>query len=199
MVVEPFYFKDQQLGFGLFEVGPREGWIYQMLQGQLSSTLRGALLVKREKRALEEVLAAQKQTQKLAAELATVAEVSIAASTILDTAELLQSVVDLTKASFNLYHAHIYLLDEAGDILILAAGAGEAGQQMATKGWRIPCQAEQSLVARAARTRRSILVNDVHSDPTWLSNPLLPETHSELALPLVVGKQLLGVLGLAVQ
>jgi signal transduction histidine kinase/DNA-binding LacI/PurR family transcriptional regulator/ActR/RegA family two-component response regulator len=46
IVVEPLYFRDQQLGFVLFEVGPREGWVYEVLRGQLSSALQGALLVK---------------------------------------------------------------------------------------------------------------------------------------------------------
>jgi signal transduction histidine kinase/DNA-binding LacI/PurR family transcriptional regulator/ActR/RegA family two-component response regulator len=55
MVVEPLYFKDQQLGFALFEVGMRQGWIYEVLRGQLSSALQGALLVEREKHALAAV------------------------------------------------------------------------------------------------------------------------------------------------
>ena len=45
LVVESLYFKDQQLGFAVFEMGPREGWVYEMLRGQLSSALEGALLV----------------------------------------------------------------------------------------------------------------------------------------------------------
>jgi len=55
MVVEPLYFREQQLGFVLFEVGPREGWVYETLRSQLSSPLQGALLVEREKRALAAV------------------------------------------------------------------------------------------------------------------------------------------------
>ena len=47
---------------------------------------------------------------------------------------------------------------------------------------------------RAARTREAVIVNDVRSDPGWLPNPLLPETAAELAVPLLVGGQLLGVL-----
>jgi len=53
---------------------------------------------------------------------------------------------------------------------------------------------EQSLVARAARTRQAVIVNDVRSDPGWLPNPLRPDTASEMAVPMIVGDQILGVL-----
>jgi len=53
---------------------------------------------------------------------------------------------------------------------------------------------EQSLVARAARTGQSVIINDVKSESGWLPNPLLPDTASEMAVPLVVGDRVLGVL-----
>jgi PAS domain S-box-containing protein len=129
-----------------------------------------------------------------AAELETVARVSIAISTILDVETLLQEVADLTKAQFILYHAHIYLLNEAGDILDLVAGAGEVGRKMVAQGWQIPCDREQSLVARAARSRQGVIVNHVRQSPDWRPNPLLPDTHSELAVPMLAGETLIGVL-----
>ncbi|MEK7785975.1 MAG: GAF domain-containing protein, partial [Chloroflexota bacterium] len=67
---------------------------------------------------------AENALAKHAVELETVARVSTAASSVLQVEALLQEVVDLTRSSFNLYHAHIYLLDETGDILALSAGAG---------------------------------------------------------------------------
>jgi GAF domain-containing protein len=131
---------------------------------------------------------------KQAAELQTVAQVSTTASTTLDGHKLLQEVVDLTKSSFNLYHAHIYLLNEAEDTLYLAAGAGEVGRQMAAQGWSIPLNQEHSLVAQTARTRQGVTVNDVRLSPHFLPNPLLPETRSEMAVPMMVGNRMLGVL-----
>jgi signal transduction histidine kinase len=53
--------------------------------------------------------------------------------------------------------------------------------------------AEKSLVARAARERRAVIVNDVRSEPDFLPNPLLPETRSEMAVPMIVGDKVLGV------
>ena len=136
----------------------------------------------------------QETLSKQASELELVTQVSTAASTILDTQALLQTVVDLTKDRFGLYHAHIYLLDELGETLVLAAGAGQVGQQMVAEGWNIPFEQEQSLVARAARTRQGVRIDDVCETPDWLPNPLLPDTRSELAVPLIVGERVLGVL-----
>ncbi|MBN2390197.1 MAG: MEKHLA domain-containing protein [Anaerolineae bacterium] len=137
---------------------------------------------------------AEAEIEKRASELQTVAEVSTAASTILEPDRLLGRVVELTKANFGLYHAHIYLIDEADESLVLAAGAGEAGQQMLAQGWQIAVDSATSLVARAFRTRQGVIANDVRAAPDFLPNPLLPDTRSELAVPLIVGEQVLGVL-----
>lgn len=125
--------------------------------------------------------------------LSTVAQVGTSASTILETDKLLQEVVDITKERFGFYHAHIYLLDETGDHLVLAAGAGEPGRRMVAEGRSIPLSREQSLVARSARERKGVTVNDVTQAPDFLPNPLLPDTRSELAVPMVVGEKLVGV------
>jgi signal transduction histidine kinase len=152
------------------------------------------------------------EIQKRAADLQTVSEISTLASSILDPDKLLQTVVDLTKERFNLYHAHIYLLEEPsqeellkaefGDVsykmrerkLVLRAGYGAAGQQMREQGHNIPLNSERSLVARAARTRQGVIVNNVRGEPDFLPNPLLPETRSEMAIPLILGDRVLGVL-----
>ncbi len=131
--------------------------------------------------------------EKRAYELATVATVSTTASTVLDPDQLLQSVVDLTKERFGLYHAHIYLADDTWKTLLLAAGAGEVGREMVAEEHSIALDAEKSLVARAARERHEIIVNDVHGEAGFLPNPLLPSTHSEMAVPMIVGDKVLGV------
>jgi PAS domain S-box-containing protein len=129
-----------------------------------------------------------------AAQLATVAEVSTNVATILNPQELLQSVVDRTKESFGLYHAHVYLLDAVQKKLDLAAGASEVGRQMAARGWQIPLDGGKSLVAQAARLRKAVVANDVRIDPEFLANELLPDTRAELAVPLIVSDSVLGVL-----
>ncbi|MBN1370963.1 MAG: GAF domain-containing protein [Anaerolineaceae bacterium] len=136
----------------------------------------------------------QELTAQRASELATVAEVSTTISTLLDPEKMLQEVVDLTKERFHLYHAHIYLLDEDGQNLVLRAGAGEVGRTMVAEGRSIPMDSEKSLVARTARDRKGEIVNDTYIDPYFLPHPLLPSTASEVSVPLVAGDQLLGVL-----
>jgi PAS domain S-box-containing protein len=143
---------------------------------------------------LQATQAAQAEAQKMAAELQTVAEVSAATAAILDVNTLLQNTVEKTKSDFKLYHAHIYLLDEAGENLVLSAGAGEPGRTMKERGHSIPLNREQSLVARAARTRQGVIVNDVTAQDDYYANPLLPDTRSEMSIPMVVGDTLLGVL-----
>jgi len=138
--------------------------------------------------------AAQEATAKRAAELSTVAEVGTTISSLLDPEEMLQTVVDLTKERFDLYHAHIYLMDGDEQMLKLVAGAGDVGRQMAAEGWEIPLEEEQSLVARAARERHGVIANDVRAEADFMANPLLPDTAAELAVPLVIGDQVLGVL-----
>jgi len=133
------------------------------------------------------------EAQKRAAELTTVAQVSTTVAGALDPRQLLQDVVDLTKQSFNLYHAHIYLINAANDTLELTAGAGEVGRQMVNEGRRIPLNSEQSLVARAARERQGVIRNDARNDPNFLPHPLLPETRAEMAVPMIAGQRLIGV------
>ena len=136
--------------------------------------------------------------ERRASELASAAAVSTTTSTLLDPDKLLQTVADLAKERFGLYHAHIYLADEAWNTLLLAAGAGEVGRQMVSEGWNIAINHEQSIVARAGRNREPVIANDIVRDTNsaFLSNRLLPNTRSEMAVPMIVGEKLLGVFDL---
>jgi signal transduction histidine kinase len=111
----------------------------------------------------------------------------------LETDRLLTAAANLTKESFDLYHAHIYLLDETNDTLVLRAGAGEIGRRMVEEGRKIPLTGN-SIVARAARERDVVNVNDTRVSPDFLPHPLLPDTRSELAVPMIAGERPLGVL-----
>jgi PAS domain S-box-containing protein len=152
----------------------------------ISTSIDGQLL-------LTETEQGRQTLARRAAELETVATVSTTASTVLDPDKLLQAVVDLTKERFDLYHTHIYTYDAAWNTLLLAAGAGEVGRKLVAEEHAIPLTLEQSLVARAARERKPVIVNDVRSEPGFLPNPLLPETRAEMAVPMTVGDTLLGV------
>ena len=130
---------------------------------------------------------------RLSAELRAVSDVSLAAAATLDADRLLGAAADLTRESFNLYHAHIYLYDDARRLLVLRAGSGEIGRRMLREGRQIPVDA-RSIAARAAREREVVVVADTGESPDFLPHPLLPQTRSEMALPMIVGERLLGVL-----
>jgi len=123
-----------------------------------------------------------------------VAALSERLTAILDFDQLLLELVNQVKESFNYYHAHIYIIDKTYQNLVMTAGVGKAGAQMKAGGHSIPLNAPASLVARAARSNQIVSVDNVREAPDWLPNPLLPDTHSEMAVPINVEGQVVGVL-----
>lgn len=119
-------------------------------------------------------------------------EVTRRLSTILDEEELVRAVVTELQAAFNYYHAHIYVFDDAQENLLMRGGTGEAGQILLERGHKIP--RGRGLVGRAADTKAPVLVSNTAQDAGWLPNPLLPETRSELAVPILLGETALGVI-----
>jgi transcriptional regulator with GAF, ATPase, and Fis domain len=147
-------------------------------------------------RLFEETKRSQVELDKRARELTSVAEISSASARELNVQKMLETVVFLTQRKFDLYHAHVFTFNEQTlNLSIVACGWKAGDEHEGTHGTAvIPLDQERSLVARAARERRAVVVNDVRSDPGWLPNPLLPDTKSEMSVPLLVGDQLLGVL-----
>ena len=135
------------------------------------------------------------QTRKHAVQMEAVAKVSAAASSILSAEKLLQTVTNLTKEQFGLYYTAVYILDK--DRLHMAAGTLlPKGVVNAGEPSGLHILHEQSLIARAARTRQSVIANDIAETPGFLGPPTLPGTCAEMAIPLLAGDQVLGVLDL---
>ncbi|MBC8497199.1 MAG: GAF domain-containing protein [Chloroflexi bacterium] len=125
--------------------------------------------------------------------LQTAAEVARDATTAQNLDELLNNAVSLVRERFGFYHTAIYLTDERGDYTILMAATGRAGQQMLAEEYRQTLD-ETSLVGQATITGDPGIDIEAGTDEKHPPNPLLPETRSELALPLQVGDQIIGAL-----
>ncbi len=121
------------------------------------------------------------------------AQVSRTATDILEPDELSQRVVDLVRESFGLYYVGLFLLDETGDYAVLHAGTGGAGRQLLRQHHSLPV-AETSMVGWSIINRQARIALDVGDDAIRFDNPLLPETRSEVALPLISRGECIGAL-----
>lgn len=192
----------EKVGEALAGGAPVFDWVHRNSYGQdipcevrlVRLPAAGRNLVRASVTDITERKRAQELIARQARELATVADITTRMASILEPHELLQTASDLVKEGFELYHAHLYLVDPQGNNLDLAAGAGLVGQKMVAAGWRISMAAPHSLVAQAARERTGVIVNDVRTEPDFLPNELLPQTAAEMAVPLIAGGSVLGVL-----
>ena len=125
--------------------------------------------------------------------LQTAAEVGHATTIIHDIDELIVEAVHLISERFDFYHATIYLLEGQDEYLLLKAASSKEGQRMLSQGHRIAINKE-SIVGYAASQREARIALDIELDSAYANNEYLPETRSEMALPLVAKTHLLGVL-----
>lgn len=114
---------------------------------------------------------------------------------IQDLDKILSSSVNIIAKQFDLYHAGIYLINERGDYVILQAASSEGGKQLLERGYRLHV-GTQGIIGLVAAEVKPRIVLDVNSNTAFLKNPELPETRSELALPLVVHNKIIGILDL---
>lgn len=133
-------------------------------------------------------------------DLTLTAQISHQITTSLDSSSLLKHISEQTASAFNLYHVSIFLYEEAEQRLILRQGLGERGEAMVarSKSFRLQHD-ERGIVPQAALKRQAIISNDVISNPDYFPNPLLPETRSEMAVPILFGGILIGILDLQSQ
>jgi signal transduction histidine kinase len=175
------------------KVPANEHFILQRLHEPLAATVAGRRAYLAQRAALGQTEALLANQARLSSQLRAVSDVSVAAAAMLDVNRLLSTAADLTRKNFDLYHAYIFLLEDDRSTLALRAGSATAGQQTLEIGSRLAI-GDKSIIARAAREREAILVADTQKSPDFLFHPLLPDTWSEMAVPLIIGDRLLGVL-----
>ena len=134
------------------------------------------------------------ESQRRAWQLETSNEVGHTISSTLDLEKLLRQIVDTIKARFNYYYVAIMLVE--GDEIVFQDGTtvGDSDTRLERRGRAMDLDAPAGLVVEAVRTRQPVLVNNVHDDPRYFPVPEMPNTRSELDVPIVVAGRVIGVL-----
>ena len=126
-------------------------------------------------------------------QIRTATEIIRSFSSILHTEELFQYVVDLIRDQLDLYYVGFFLVDPTRQYAILRAGTGDAGQVMMATRHRLPIGGV-SMIGWSIANRKPRIALDVEEEGIHFKNPQLPETRSELALPIISRNEALGAL-----
>lgn len=127
-------------------------------------------------------------------ELRAAAEVAKQIANVLDIEKLLQRVAQLTVASFGLYACIVYRYDEDQNVLRYAASADDGAQPINPQDIEVLALSDRrGIIVKAARTRRTVLSNDVTDSLDYRPIPQLPRTAAELAIPMRLGDHILGI------
>ena len=136
---------------------------------------------------LEERVAERTRNLELAAEVGrTVSQVRALDIMLTDAAELI-------RKQFDLYYVQVYLTDPSRENLNLQAGTGQVGAQLLARRHRLVINTV-SINGRAVLDKKSVVISDTTASVTFKPNPLLPDTRSEMAVPLLIGDRVVGVL-----
>ncbi|MBN1813681.1 MAG: GAF domain-containing protein, partial [Anaerolineae bacterium] len=163
----------------------------QAMADQLAIAIHNARLYDQNRQLLAQ---AKRHTRLLEA----AAQVGRDVTSILALDELLSTMVDIICDAYGFYYAGVFLAeadpeDPNRQWAVLRAGRGEAGAAMVAEGHRLEVGG-RSMIGAAAGMRGALIALDVGEQPEHFKNPHLPDTRSEMALPLVMGGDLIGAL-----
>jgi GAF domain-containing protein/HAMP domain-containing protein len=128
-----------------------------------------------------------------ATQIAAGAQVARVATSVLDPEQLVTQVVTLIQERFGFYYVGLFTVDESGRYAVLRQGTGEAGWVLRESKHRLEVGGN-SMVGWVCDKRQARIALDAGQDAVRFANPLLPDTRSEIALPLQVGDRVLGAL-----
>ncbi len=135
-------------------------------------------------------------TSRRATLLNAAAQVSRIISSILDPDELLSRTVDIICDEYGFYYAGIFLierLEDGKDWAVLKAGRGKAGRIMIENNHKLEVGG-RSMVGACTSLNEARIALDVGKEAVWFNNPFLPDTRSEMALPLALHGEVIGAL-----
>lgn len=178
--------RGQELESALAELQKRETELEEAVRLQQEAR-------RRQEEINRELQAANEATRRRSAQLQATAEVSRAIAQVRDPDELLPQVTQLISRFFDFYHVGIFLIDEVGRDAVLRAANSEGGGRMLARGHRLQV-GEQGIVGYVTGTGQPRIALDVGADAVYFDNPDLPETRSEVALPLRRGDEIIGAL-----
>jgi GAF domain-containing protein/HAMP domain-containing protein len=164
---------------------------FNSMTAQLRQTLTG--LEQRVSERTAELETAQQLTEKRAQELETISQVSRVIASEQNIDILLPLITRLISERFNYYHTGIFLLDDMQVYAVLRASNSTGGQRMLARGHKLEIGLK-GLVSFVAQKGQPRIALDVDDDVAFLSNPDLPDTRSEIALPLNLRGKTIGVL-----
>ena len=135
------------------------------------------------------------ELQNRVTQLQTISQVSQIIAGIQNLDELLPRIAELISQRFEIYHTGIFLVDNQNEYAVLQAANSAGGQNMLARGHRLRVGA-QGIVGNVTSTGQARIALDVGEDAVYFDNPDLPDTRSEIALPLKVAGQTFGALDL---
>jgi PAS domain S-box-containing protein len=136
---------------------------------------------------------AEEALQRRSTYLAASAEIGRLVTSTLDLNTIFPQTAGLLSERFGFYFAAVYNIEETGFNAILRGATGSAGRQMLASNHSVVV-GSQSIVGMVAESGKPRLVENVKAEPYFDPNPLLPETQSEVAIPLRVGPRTVGVI-----
>jgi GAF domain-containing protein len=141
----------------------------------------------------EELEIEHERVGRRAGQLQAISDVAHAITSVQDVDLLLPNITTLISERFGFYHVGVFLVDDKKEFAILRAANSEGGQRMLMRGHKLKV-GEVGIVGFVAKTGNSRIALDTEADAVFFHNPDLPDTHSELALPLKIGEKIIGVL-----
>lgn len=136
---------------------------------------------------------ANRNNERRAKQFEAIAQVSRAISSIQGLDAILPRIAQLISEQFGHYHTGIFLIDEKREFAVLRAANSEGGKNMLENGHKLPV-GQTGIVGYVTAAGRPRIALDVGADAVYFDNPFLPNTHSEIALPLRVTGQVVGAL-----